>query len=162
MQLPQLRSPFARAVAPVAAGLAFFAVLGLILWGVAAWLSGSGEQIRVGDPTFQVGRVDLVADSIVEDGPHLYPDLKDPSGERSIVLDHVGSTDSRGWTVYRPVPADRVGGECLAAQKPRTREFVDCAGRTITVEELEEAPDVTVVIEDGRLLVLEFAAALGD
>jgi hypothetical protein len=162
MQLPQLRSPLARAVVPVLAGIGFFVVLGLIMWGVAAWLSGSGEQIRVGDPTFQVGRVDLVADSIDEDGPHLYPDLKDPSGERSIVLSHDGTTDMRGWSVFRPVPADRPDSTCLASQKPGTREFVDCDGRTLDVEELAPAPDVTVVIEDGRLLVLEFAAALGD
>jgi hypothetical protein len=149
-------------VVPVVAGIGFFAVLALILWAVAAWLSNSGEQIRVGDPRFQVGRVDLVADSISDNGPQLFPDLKEASGERSVVLDHVGATDIRGWTVYRPVPADRAGTTCLAAQTPKTREFVDCDGRRLDVTDLQRAPDVTVVIEDGTTLILQFDQAVAN
>ncbi len=64
MQLPELRTPFSRAVVPVLAGLAFFAVLGLVLWGAAAWVSDNGERVRLGDTRFEVGRIDLVVDSI--------------------------------------------------------------------------------------------------
>lgn len=162
MQLPELRTPFARAVVPVLAGIAFFAVLGLVLWGAAAWMSGNGEQVRLGDQRFEVGRVDRVADSIDADGPHLYPDLKDPDGGRSVVLDHVGETDARGWTVYRPFPADRPGTACFATQTPGTRSFTDCDGRTLDVKALQPAPDVTVVIEDQTRLLLEFAGAVAD
>lgn len=162
MQLPELRTPFARATVPVVAGLAFFAVLGLILWGAAAWISGNGEQVRLGDTRFEVGRVDLVADSVDGEGPHLYPDLTDPDGEKSVVLDHQGGTDNRGWTVYRPFPADRPGTDCFATQTPGSDQFTDCDGRLLNVQELQTAPDVTVVIENQVTLFLEFAGARPD
>src|SRR3954467_14442850 len=39
---PQLRTPLARAVVPVAGGIAFFAVVALVLWGVASLVSNNG------------------------------------------------------------------------------------------------------------------------
>ena len=163
MQLPELRTPFARAVVPVAAGIAFFAVLGLVLWGTAAWLSGgNGERVRLGDTEFTVGRVDRIADSIAANGPQLYADLKTTSGARSVVVDHAGGTDTRGWSVYLPFPADRPGTSCLATQTPGTATFVDCEGRRLSVDDLQPAADVTVEIIDATTLVLQFAGATAD
>ena len=42
--LPQLRSPFARAVVPVLGGAALFAALALFMWGMAAWISRGGAD----------------------------------------------------------------------------------------------------------------------
>jgi hypothetical protein len=142
------------------AGIVFFAVLGGVLWGISAWISGTGTQVRLGDSRFEVGRVDRVADQIAVSGPLLYPDLKDSDGTRSIVVDHVGETDNRGWTVYRPFPGDDPESTCLAAQIPQTRQFEDCAGRVLDVAELQVAPDVRVIIENGEILSLEFASAV--
>ncbi len=159
MQLPQLRSPFARAVVPVLAGIGFFAVLGLILWGVAAWMSDNPERVLLGDTAFTVGRVDRVADSVAESGPLTYSDLRTTSGQRSIVIDHDGTSDVSGWVVYLPFPADRAGTDCLATQTPKTSTFVDCEGRELDVTALQPATGAMVVIEDSTTLVIEFADA---
>ena len=144
---------------PVLAGLAFFAVLGGILYGAAVYMSRNAEDIRLGDPTFAVGRVDRVADSIAANGPQLYPDLKSQDGERSIVVAHQGNDDLSGWRVHRPFPADRDVG-CFAEQSVGTAQFTDCEGRVLDVSQLAIADDVEVVIEDRETLVLIFAGAV--
>ena len=159
-RLPELRSPVARAVVPIVAGIFFFGVLGLVLWGVAAWLADSGTEVRLGDPVFEISRIDKLADSIAKGGPQLYPDLKDPSGGRSVVVDHEGTTDAGGWVVYRPFPFDRDGETCFATQTPKTRKFVDCEDRVLDVTQLQLANDVAVSFKDGRVLVLAFADAV--
>jgi hypothetical protein len=159
-RLPELRSPVARAVAPVVGGVFFFGVLGLVLWGVAAWLADSNTEVRLGDPVFEISRIDKLADSITKDGPQLYPDLKDPSGRRSVVVAHEGTNDAEGWIVYRPFPFDRAGETCFATQTPKTRKFVDCENRVLDVTQLHLANDVAVSLKDGRVLVLTFAGAV--
>lgn len=141
------------------AGIAFFAVFGLILWGIAAWLADKGDSVRLGTPTFEISRIDKLSDSIAESGPQLYPDLKDPDGRRSVVVHHVGTSDATGWLVFRPFPFDRQGTDCLATQTPRTAQFVDCEGRVLDVLQLQQADDVFVSIKDARVLVLTFAGA---
>ncbi len=144
---------------PVLSGLAFFAVLGGIMYGAAVYMSRNAEDIRLGDPTFAVGRVDRVAESIATDGPQLYPDLKSQDGERSIVVVHQGNDDLTGWRVHRPFPADRDVG-CFAEQSVGTAQFTDCEGRVLDVSQLALADDVEVVIEDRETLVLIFAGAV--
>ncbi len=161
-RLPELRSPVARAVAPVIAGIAFFGVLALVLWGAAAWLADSGSNVQLGDPTFEISRIDKLADSVAKNGPQLYPDLKDPRGGRSVVVDHQGTNDAEGWIVYRPFPFDRKGETCPATQTPKTRDFVDCEGRVLDVTQLQFAQDVATSLKDGRVLVLTFAGAVAD
>ncbi|MEZ5259451.1 MAG: hypothetical protein R2705_21990 [Ilumatobacteraceae bacterium] len=156
MQVPELRSPVARAVVPVLTGLVFLAVLAGVLWGVASWLSDGTADVRLGDDRFEVGRVDLVADRIAADGPLLYPDLTAPDGARSIVIDHVPGSDTSGWLVFRPFPADRPGTDCLAAQIPETRTFRDCDGRVLDVAELQPARDVFPQVDDQTTLFLDF------
>ena len=159
-RLPELRSPLARAVTPIVAGIGFFVVLGFVLWGVAAWLAHSNTSVRLGDPVFEIARIDRLADSIAKGGPQLYPDLKDPAGGRSVVVDHTGGQDAKGWIVYRPFPFDRSGDKCLATQTPRTRQFVDCEGRVLDVTQLQIVNDIAVTIKDGQTLVLTFADAV--
>jgi hypothetical protein len=159
VQLPELRSPLARAVVPVLSGLAFFVVLGGILYGAAVFMARNPEDIRLGNPTFPVGRVDRVADSIATNGPQLYPDLKNPDGKRSIVVTHQGSDDLTGWRVHRPFPADRDVG-CFADQSVGTAQFTDCEGRVLDVSQLAVADEVEVVIQDGETLVLILPGAM--
>ncbi len=103
----ELRTPLARAVAPVLAGLAFFVVLGLILWGVArshrrqpgpghqprarAVRGGPGRDDRPG-PSRRTGR----SSSRARPGQH----------DRLIVLDHTGgdplSAGGCTWGTGRP------------------------------------------------------------
>ena len=60
MRFTRPKSTVAQAVLPIVAGLAFFAVLGLIAWGIAAWVSGSAGpdgnvQVNLGDETQKGG-----------------------------------------------------------------------------------------------------------
>jgi hypothetical protein len=93
MPLPrvELRTPLARAVVPVAAGIGFFVVLGLILFGVAHLIARDPEQVsNLGSRRFQVGNVERIADLIDDDGPILFPGLNTITGDRTIVLEHEG------------------------------------------------------------------------
>ena len=119
----RLRSPLARAVVPLAAGLAFFAVLFGVPWLFADRATDNRKrEVRSGDYTFRVGPVDDIAEIIERDGPILYPDLRDTTYQRSVVVDHTGDEPSRGWQVYYAYPADR-SPECLVTHTSKEREI---------------------------------------
>jgi hypothetical protein len=154
MRRPQLRSPLARAVVPVLAGIGFFVVLGLLLWGAAAYIAGHSDQ-RSSDfapTTFEVGHTSAIADTVTEDGPLIFPDLLRASGKRSIVLDHLGEEPQQGWRIYLAYPADR-DVLCKVVQVRHTRNFTDCDGRTVAVEALALPPAgvIPIVSADGIL-----------
>ncbi len=76
------------------------------------------------------------------------------------MLDHEGSTDNRGWKVYRPFPADREGTDCFVQLTPDSDTFTDCDGRVLDVAELRPAPEVKVIIENEQTLLLQFPGAV--
>lgn len=142
-------------MAPVAGGLAFFVVLFAFIWLIALWISGNGDRVtNLGDRTFQVGNVERVAAQIVEGGPVMYPDLRDPNGTRSIVLDHQGDEPAVGWRVFYAYPADR-DASCLAEQVPGTRVFIDCDGRRLEVEALARPVDARPLVENKVMLYID-------
>jgi len=152
-KLPELRSPLARAVVPVAAGIGFFALLALVLWAIAASISG-GDQ-RGGlltDETFTPGSARTYAAIVATDGPVIFPDLLGTDGDRTVVLDHTGDDPLTGWRVYLAHPADKPLS-CKVTQVLSTRTFVDCDGRTVGVEQLAlpEQGIRPVVGQDGIL-----------
>lgn len=156
---PQFRSPVARAFAPVGAGLAFFALLALVMWGIAALMSGEETQSTTLTPDrLQVGNIERWSESIQSTGPVIFPGLGTTSGERTLVLNHTGTNPERGWTVYYAFPADR-SEACAVEQIVGTDTFTDCDGRIVSVEEL--APPANgeyPVIEDRSTLYID----LGD
>lgn len=143
--LPRLRSPVARAVVPVVAGLAVIGLLGVSTWLMAAYIS-SGDNARTSERlaprTIEFGRVENRAADIADAGPLLFPGLNTTVGERSIVLDHEGADPASGWVVYYAHPADRPMS-CAIEQVRGTDDFVDCDGRTVNVADLAP-PDVGV------------------
>lgn len=153
---PQFRSPVARALAPVAAGLGFFALLALVMWGIAALMSGEQSQSTTLTPDrLQVGNIERWSDSIQTTGPVIFPGLGTTTGERTLVLNHTGTDPERGWVVYYAHPADRPDS-CAVEQVVGTDTFVDCDGRTISVTEL--APPTNgefPVIEDRSMLYID-------
>jgi hypothetical protein len=94
------RSLLARTVLPVLGGMAFLAVVGLALWGVAAYASRHGEDVRLGDEVFDLGPARNRARSIREDGtPFLF---QDPTLGRSkdIYVNHLSARDTEGWVAF--------------------------------------------------------------
>ena len=155
MRPPQLKSTFARAVVPVLAGLGFFAVIGLLLWGVAAIIANSGDETTERfSPSFQdIGNRDRVAASIEADGPIILQDLI--GDDDNIVLDY---TEAGGFAIYLSHPAD-LDATCEIEQVRGTRNFTDCNGRTLTPEDLAIPPaGVKVVSNNDRTLTLDLTA----
>lgn len=152
MRRPRLESTFARAVVPVAAGIGFFAVLGLALWGVAALISrDSGATTERLTPTIQeMGPVGIIAEAIALDGPIVLNDLV--GNDRHIVLDHTGDDPTKGWAIYLAHPVDRAV-DCPVAVVRGTHTFTDCEGRTLTVDQLAPPPSGVspIVNNDGTL-----------
>lgn len=159
---PRLKSPVARAVVPVAAGILFFAALFGITYLIAALVSGKGESVKLGDNEFTIGRVDIAAARIQKYGPLLYADLKGTRGERAIVVDHDASfPDTEGWAVYFAYRADS-GPSCLISINQQTEALQDCFGGPVTVADLQRAePTAEVVVEMGNkpTVKVRFAAA---
>lgn len=154
----RLKSPLARAFGPVGAGIVFFALLFLALWGAASLISRNPESItNLGAQTFRVGLVTQVAKTVTESGPVLYPDLRDPDGKRSIVLDHQGADPAKGWRVFYAYPADR-DEACLATQVKETRTFTDCSGRNVQLEDLAKPTDVRPLVENRTTLYIDLRA----
>jgi hypothetical protein len=161
MQLPkiELRTPFARAVVPVAAGIGFFVVLGLILFGVAHLIARDPEQVtNLGARRFQVGNVEHISDVVAEDGPILFPGLNTITAERTIVLTHDGDNPQEGWRVFYAYPADR-DQSCAVTQVKHTSDFTDCEGRTLDVTQLAPPPGVFPVVEDRETLYIDLRQA---
>jgi hypothetical protein len=158
----QLKSPLARAVVPVLGGIAFFVVLALVLWGIAAWISRGGADVsdRLAPSRFEVGSVQSAAGIVAEDGPIIFPGLNTTTGERTLVLDHEGADPTRGWRIFYAYPIGRP--DCPVEQVIGTREFVDCDGATITVADLSP-PDSGVfpIVENQRVLYIDLAGVTG-
>lgn len=159
IKVPELRSPFARAVAPVLGGIAFFVVLGLVTWGIAAYLSSGDTRTteNLAPPSLPLGSASARANDVKEDGPLLFSELSTITGARSLVLDHVGDDAASGWRLYYAFPPGRP--DCPVEQVRGTSTFIDCDGNELDVTELSPPTDnVRPIVEDERLLSLDLRA----
>jgi hypothetical protein len=141
-------------VAPVLGGIGFFALLALVMWGIATLVArnGSGATANLATNVFRPGSVVRYAAIIDQDGPVLFPDLLGTDGDKSIVLHHTGNDPMNDWWIYLGHPADRPI-TCKVIQVQHTDQFTDCDGRTISVEQLARPPQGVrpVVGRDGIL-----------
>ena len=154
------KSPFTRAVFPIVGGIVFFAALFGVTWLMATYVTNKTEvTTATGDRTFVVGQVADIAESIAENGPVLYPDLRDPLGKRSIVIEHNGTDVTKGWQVYYAYLADRTDA-CLVTQIQKTHSFTDCEGRTLTVEQLMPPTDVRPIVENKTTLLIDLRGTM--
>ena len=156
----RLRSPLARAVVPVAGGIAVIALILLATWGIAAFISAGGPDStgRLAPETFPVGGVEARAAAIADDGPLIFPGLDTTSGERTLVLDHGGADATSGWRVYWAYP-DGSEPSCVVQQVRGTREFLDCDGRRLDVTALAPADGVRPIVENRTRLILDLRGA---
>lgn len=154
----ELRSPVARALAPILGGILFFAALFGVTWLMADLATNRAEvAVQPGDRTFVVGNVEDIAEAVKTDGPILYPDLRDATGKRSIVIEHNGDNPAKGWQVYYAYPADR-DPSCIVTHVKGTRDFIDCDQRTLAVELLHRPVDARPVVENRASLLIDLRA----
>ena len=137
---PRLKSTFARATVPVAAGIGFFALLAALLWGVAALISRNTDQVtnNLSPTTQELGNAESLAEVIRTDGPIILNDLL--GNDDHLVVTHSGDDPTRGWAIYLAHPADR-DLSCPVEVVKGTQTFLDCDGRTLTVDDLALVPD---------------------
>lgn len=156
------RSNLSRAVLPVAGGIAFFVLLGLLTWGIAGLLSRNPEKVeqRLAVTQFEVGNTEFLAGLIADDGPLLFQGLVGDSADRSIVLDHQGDDPKNGWRVRYAHPADG-DPTCKVAQIEQTRQYTDCTGRTLEVDDLARPERARVLVSDVVVIDLRVAAETG-
>jgi hypothetical protein len=143
-------------VVPVAAGLAFIVFMGLVTWGIAAFISRDGVETseRLAPSRLTIGRVESAAEIVAADGPFLFPGLATTRGERTLVLHHQGDDPTRGWRVFYAYPVGRP--DCPVEQVIGTAQFVDCDGTTIDVSELSPPESgVNPVVENQEILVID-------
>ncbi len=157
VQVPELRSPFARAVLPVFGGAVVLAIMAGFTWAIAAYISGGDPQStnRLAPSTFTIGNVEGLSETVAADGPLFFPELGTAIGTRSIVINHTGDVPADNWRVYWAYPADR-DSTCFVEQVPHTSTFTDCDGRSIDVTELSP-PDQGVVprVEERTTLIID-------
>ena len=158
MRRIEFTSPIGRAVAPVVGGILGFAVLFGVTWIFASMATDNRQRNpETVSKTFEIGRVEDIAKLVREGGPILYPDLRDSTGKRSIVIDHVGEDPAKGWQVYYAYPADR-DESCLVEHIANSRNFIDCEGRTLDVKLLQPPLDVRPIVENLRTLLIDLRA----
>lgn len=134
----------------------FLALLALITWGVAAWISRGGAEItdRLAPGRFEVGTAQNAARIVAEEGPIIFPGLNTTTGERTLVLDHTGEDPTRGWQIFYAYPVGRP--DCPVEQVIGTSDFIDCDGTMIGVADLSPPPaGVFPVVEDQRVLYID-------
>jgi hypothetical protein len=150
------KSTLTRAVLPVAAGLGFFALLGLVLWGVAALVSGSSKvEVKLGDNVFEPGQADHLAQEIKTNGPILFPGLVGTAGTRAIGVYHEGDDAAQGWHVYSLVPPGE-GPQCVLTLDRSTLQLVDsaCSGKRFPSNGTGLDP-VSWTVDSGGTLVID-------
>lgn len=158
MRRIEFTSPLARAVLPVVGGISGFALLFGVTWMLANYSTSRRENRPETIPqTFAIGPVKEIAKTVDQGGPILYPDLRDANGKRSIVIDHTGSDPAKGWQVYYAFPADR-NESCLVEHIRKTRNFTDCDGRILAVEQLQRPNDVRPIVENAITLLIDLRA----
>jgi hypothetical protein len=154
------KSTAAQAVLPIVAGLVFFGLLGLAVWGIAAWTSHSsgpgGVQSNLGEDTFNMGSAKDRASEVTERGPLLFPGLV-AADEGYIVVNHIGTDELAGWKAFAAVPpGSRI--ECAVMWQAGAQQFQDpCTGASypadgkgLTPYRVEITPDRELVIDLGR------------
>ncbi len=157
--MPELRSPLARALAPIVGGIAFFAVLGAITYGIAVYLSSDSAETtdNLAPAQLDLGSVTSRANNVEEEGPLLFSELATITGARSLVLDHEGDDPTVGWRLYYAYPPGRP--DCPVEQVRQTSTFVDCDGVELDVSELSPPTEpVRPVVENERTLLLDLRA----
>lgn len=157
--MPELRTPFARAVVPVLGGIVFFVALGLVTLGIAVFLSSGETETtdNLAPPRLELGSAAGRANDVAEDGPLLFAELSTITGERSLVVDHEGDDPADGWQLYYAFPPDRP--DCPVEQVRGTATFVDCDGNELDVTELSPPTEnVRPVVEGSTTLYLDLRA----
>jgi hypothetical protein len=143
-----------RALLVAAAGVVL--VMGVAI-GVAILASRGDVEVRLGDETFTDQDASNLAEKIAEDGPVLYADAA--SGDRDIVVQHLGPDEETGWFALAARPAG-VPRNCTIQWQADSETFElldehgersgECDGRSFPADG-EGLPSYPVTVTNGKL-----------
>ncbi len=125
-------------------------VIGLVVLVGLAILASRGSVELQGDPVFDAGRTDSLADAIERDGPIPYGDVA--GGERDIYLQHLGDVVDRGWLAFDT----RVPGaprDCAVRWVVEDGAFEDPCSERRYPPDGEGLRQYPVNVRDGRLTI---------
>jgi len=140
----------------VVASVGVVLVMGVAI-GVAVLASRGDVEVRLGDETFADQDASNLAEKIANDGPVLYPDAA--SGDRDIVVQHLGSDEESGWIAIAARPAG-VPRNCTIQWQADSETFLlldehgeesgQCDGRSYPADG-EGLPTYPVTVTGGKL-----------
>ena len=135
---------------------ALVAVVGIVVLIGGLWLATlalgnkNSPDLRIGDQTFQGGDAKRLAAEIADRGPIFYGDVSG-NKERDMILQHIGSSPSKGWYAFLAAPVDKPR-DCTWTWKPKRDLFVAKCGPSLTAPaDGEGLPQFKVTVTDGRI-----------
>lgn len=97
--MPVARGPQINARSAVLVGFTGV-VIALLLGGFVIWLASQSSDVEIfGSRDFDAGRTGAISAEIADRGPILYSDVGS-SGERDIILQHLGDDPETGWLAF--------------------------------------------------------------
>jgi hypothetical protein len=152
----RLRSPLARAVVPVLGGVAFLALLGLVLFGFAVLANRNADRSNghPGSNQFVLTSLDAKAALIAADGPLLLPGLVGPAEREPIGVWHDGDITTSGWRAFSLVPAGGLPSCVLQLDRADRNALVDPCTQTRYPSDGSTLPHVNSHVDlDGNLVI---------
>ena len=114
----------------VAASIAALLATGVLVAFVVRFASQRPDQVNLGDKRFVVGRADVFAERIEEQGaPILFKDPLTQRPGRELYVQHLGDDEKKGWSAIEAYSPGERKLECLLTWDAEDDEFVDpCSG----------------------------------
>ena len=97
-----------------------------LVWWVVRFASQNPEDAGLGDPVFEVGQADRLAENIAEDGPFLFQDPLSRGRGRNVYVQHLGDDPDTGWVAVEARLPDQP--DCAVTWDTGRDAFVDCRG----------------------------------
>ncbi|MGH9177956.1 MAG: hypothetical protein ACRD0N_05310 [Acidimicrobiales bacterium] len=97
-----------------------------LMWSVVRFASENPDKANLGDPVFQVGRAERLAEEIDDRGPFLFQDPLARGGGRNLYVQHLGDDPDEGWLAVEARRPDRPA--CVVEWDLEAETFVDCDG----------------------------------
>ncbi len=144
-----------QAILVVVAGLMGVVAMIFVVARITSQTADGGVTINIGDQKFRPGPAETIAELIEEGGPLLLSDVA--SGDRDLIVQHLGDDPQTGWNAFAPRPAD-AARDCAVQWQEDSQTFTDpCDGATYPADGagLTAYP---VVIDSQGVLVIDLNA----
>jgi hypothetical protein len=129
-------------------------VVAVGLFALVAIVAGGGDRdvvdVRLGDDTFDAGKVERIAREIDDRGPILYNDLV--GGSRVIYVNHLADDPDEGWVAFDALQPG-ADDDCVLEWEPDDEVFVDPCDGTEFPRDGAGLPSYPATVEDGRVSV---------